>query len=160
MSILKQTEKLCSLAVATLCSRKRKFQAEPVFIKEFDSEGTVHLTRVLITEIYTNGQCVVTYPYDNEEQRSLADLCLDSLLHLLHLVEPEFDLTCSLDDYGVYAYPVSRFSRDASDEDIISDYMNNSNDDDPVRKYTIEEFLSYINDECFNDLGYWVRLLK
>ena len=22
------------------------------------------------------------------------------------------------------------------------------------------EFLSYINDECFNDLGYWVRLLK
>ena len=76
MGILKQTEKLCSLAVAALCSRKRKFQAEPVFIKEFDSEGTVHLTRVLLTEIYTNGQCVVTYPYDNEEQRSLADLCL------------------------------------------------------------------------------------
>ena len=66
MRILKQTENLWSLAVATLCSRKRKFQAEPVFIKEFDIERTVYLILVLITEIYTNGQCVVSYLYDNE----------------------------------------------------------------------------------------------
>ncbi len=73
---------------------------------------------------------------------------------------PEFDFVSCLDEYSVYAYPVSRFSRDVSDEDIISDYVNNFNDEDPVRKYTIEEFLSYINDECFDDLGYWVRLLR
>lgn len=28
-----------------------------------------------------------------------------------------------LSERGVYAYPVNRFSRDASDEDILSDYM-------------------------------------
>ena len=51
-----------------------------------------------------------------------------------------------LSERGVYAYPVNRFSRDASDEDS-------------VRKYTVEEFLSCINDESFNSLDYWVRLI-
>ncbi|MCG4726081.1 hypothetical protein [Phocaeicola vulgatus] len=160
MSVLKQTEKIRSIVVSVLCRKNRRFQSEPVFVMERCREKENNLTRVLLTEIFTNGLCLVTYPCYNEEQQSLSDICLDSLLRLLYLVEPEFDFTCSFDDYGVYAYPVSRFSCDASDEDIISDYMNNSNDEDPVRKYTIEEFLSYINDECFNDLGYWVRLLR
>lgn len=160
MSVLKQTEKIRSIVVSVLCRKNRRFQSEPVFVMERCREKENNLTRVLLTEIFTNGLCLVTYPCYNEEQQSLSDICLDSLLRLLYFVEPEFDFTCSFDDYGVYAYPVSRFSCDASDEDIISDYMNNSNDEDPVRKYTIEEFLSYINDECFNDLGYWVRLLR
>lgn len=160
MSVLKQTEKIHSIVVSVLCRKNRRFQSEPVFVMERCREKENNLTRVLLTEIFTNGLCLVTYPCYNEEQQSLSDICLDSLLRLLYLVEPEFYLTCSFDDYGVYAYPVSRFSCDASDEDIISDYMNNYNDEDPVRKYTIEEFLSYINDECFNDLGYWVRLLR
>lgn len=160
MSVLKQTEKIRSIVVSVLCRKNRRFQSEPVFVMERCREKENNLPRVLLTEIFTNGLCLVTYPCYNEEQQSLSDICLDSLLRLLYLVEPEFDFTCSFDDYGVYAYSVSRFSCDASDEDIISDYMNNSNDEDPVRKYTIEEFLSYINDECFNDLGYWVRLLR
>lgn len=160
MSILKQTEKLRSIVVSVLCRKKRRFQSEPVFVMERGSEDGNNLTRVLLTEICTNGICLVTYPYHNEERRSLSDICIDSLLHLLHLVEPEFDLTSCFDEYAVYAYPVSRFSRDASEEDILSDYENNSNAEDPVRRYTVEEFLSYINDECFDDLGYWVRLLR
>lgn len=64
-----------------------------------------------------------------------------------------------LSERGVYAYPVNRFSRDASDEDILSDYENSTNNEDSVRKYTVEEFLSCINDESFNSLDYWVRLI-
>lgn len=160
MSVLKQTEKIRSIVVSVLCRKNRRFQSEPVFVMERCREKENNLTRVLLTEIFTNGLCLVTYPCYNEEQRNLSDICLDSLLRLLYLVEPEFDFVSCLDEYSVYAYPVSRFSRDASDEDIISDYVNNFNDEDPVRKYTIEEFLSYINDECFDDLGYWVRLLR
>lgn len=160
MSVLKQTEKIRSIVVSVLCRKNRRFQSEPVFAMERCIEKENNLTRVLLTEIFTNGLCLVTYPCYNEEQRNLSDICLDSLLRLLYLVEPEFDFVSCLDEYSVYAYPVSRFSRDVSDEDIISDYVNNFNDEDPVRKYTIEEFLSYINDECFDDLGYWVRLLK
>ena len=64
-----------------------------------------------------------------------------------------------LSERGVYAYAVNRFSRDASDEDILSDYENSTNNEDSVRKYTVEEFLSRINDESFNSLDYWVRLI-
>lgn len=160
MNVLKQTEKMRFIVMLVLCYKNRRFQSEPVFVMEHSSEEKNNLTRVLLTEICTNGLCIVTHPYHNEEQRNLSDICLDSLLHLLYLVEPEFDLAGCLDKYAVYAYPVSRFSRDVSDEDIISDYVNNFNDEDSVRKYTIEEFLSYINDECFDDLGYWVRLIK
>lgn len=64
-----------------------------------------------------------------------------------------------LSEHGVYAYPVNRFSRDASDEDILSDYENSTNNEDSVRKYTVEEFLSCINDESFNSLDCWVRLI-
>lgn len=91
MSVLKQTEKIRSIVVSVLCRKNRRFQSEPVFVMERCREKENNLTRVLLTEIFTNGLCLVTYPCYNEEQQSLSDICLDSLLRLLYLVEPEFD---------------------------------------------------------------------
>ena len=47
---------------------------------------------------------------------------------------------CPLSGYGVYDNPVSRFSCDASDEDILSDYENSSNDENPVRNIPLKKF--------------------
>lgn len=59
----------------------------------------------------------------------------------------------------VFTYSIERFDRDASDEEIIADYER-GNDDEPTRKMTMDEFAALINDELFDDIHNWVRVIK
>ncbi len=60
----------------------------------------------------------------------------------------------------IFSYPIDRFERNASDEEIIKDYENNQNADSLVVKMTPQEFTALINDEMFNDMNNWVRAIE
>ncbi len=60
----------------------------------------------------------------------------------------------------IFSYPMNRFERNASDEEIINDYENNQDADSLVVKMTPQEFTALINDEMFNDMDNWVRVIE
>ncbi len=60
----------------------------------------------------------------------------------------------------IFSYPIDRFNRNASDEEIVNDYENNRNADSLVVKMTPLEFTALINDEMFNDTDNWVRAIE
>lgn len=60
----------------------------------------------------------------------------------------------------IFSYPMDRFKRNASDEEIINDYDNNQDADSLVVKMTPLEFTALINDGMFNDIDNWVRAIE
>ncbi len=60
----------------------------------------------------------------------------------------------------IFSYPIDRFERNASDEEIVNDYENNKSTDSLVVKMTAQEFTASINDELFNDTDNWVRAIE
>ncbi len=60
----------------------------------------------------------------------------------------------------IFSFPIDRFERDASDEEIINDYENNKDAGSLVVKMTPQEFTALINDEMFNDMDNWVRVIE
>lgn len=60
----------------------------------------------------------------------------------------------------VFIYPVSRFERNVADEDIIADFDNDEEHEFRTQKFTPDEFAEFINDECFSDTCYWVRIIS
>ena len=50
----------------------------------------------------------------------------------------------------IFAYSIEHFDRDVLDEFIV-DWDNRTDNDGRVRKMTIDEFLSLLNDEMFDD---------
>lgn len=60
----------------------------------------------------------------------------------------------------IFAYPISRFERNATDAQIVEDFNTNLQNDDPVLKFTPLEFTSLINDDMFNDQDNWVRAIE
>lgn len=59
-----------------------------------------------------------------------------------------------------YAFPLDRFNRNASTEDIISDYNERTGVELPVLRLTPDELAEMINDERFNDQEYWLRAVQ
>lgn len=59
-----------------------------------------------------------------------------------------------------FLYPEERFDRNATDEEIVTDYDNIDSPEPEVEKLTPDEFAEKINDEFFNDQGNWVRFIK
>ena len=57
---------------------------------------------------------------------------------------------------NVYVFPVEGFDRNVSDNTLIKACCENNS---VVRKYTPEEFAELINDECFIQINYWVRII-
>lgn len=60
----------------------------------------------------------------------------------------------------IFSYPMNRFERNASDEEIVCDYENHKDAESLVVKMTPQEFTALINDEMFNDTDNWVRAIE
>ncbi len=60
----------------------------------------------------------------------------------------------------IFSYPMNRFERNASDEEIVSDYENHKDAESLVVKMTPLEFTALINDDMFNDTDNWVRAIE
>lgn len=59
----------------------------------------------------------------------------------------------------IFTYSIDHFDRDTLDEFIV-DWYNRSDNDGRVRKMTVDEFLSLLNDEMFDDVHNWVRAIE
>ncbi|MBO7189271.1 MAG: hypothetical protein J6V55_01650, partial [Alistipes sp.] len=62
-------------------------------------------------------------------------------------------------DLWIFTYSIDHFDRDILDEFIV-DWYNRSDNDGRVRKMTVDEFLSLLNDEMFDDVHNWVRAIE
>ncbi len=60
----------------------------------------------------------------------------------------------------IFSYPIDRFERNASDEEVVNDYETNPDAESVVVKMTPLEFTALINDEVFNDTDNWVRAIE
>lgn len=88
------------------------------------------------------------------EQSHTYDICAKAIDDLEKAnIEPPKELFAFL-------YPVERFDRNATDEEIVTDYNNIDSPEPEVEKLTPDEFAEKINDEFFNDQGNWVRFIK
>jgi len=54
----------------------------------------------------------------------------------------------------VYVYPIEDFERNIPDNELIKAYCDGS-----VKRYSLDEFAELINDECFNEVNNWVRII-
>lgn len=59
----------------------------------------------------------------------------------------------------VFTFSIDRFDRDIADRDILADYER-GHSDEPTRKMSVEEFATLINDEMFDDIHNWVRIIR
>lgn len=59
----------------------------------------------------------------------------------------------------VFTYSIDRFDRNIDDSEIIADYEK-GHSSEPTRKYMLDEFAELINDEMFDDVHNWVRIIE
>ena len=59
----------------------------------------------------------------------------------------------------VFTYSIDRFDRNIDVSEIIADYEK-GHSSEPTRKYTLDEFAELINDEMFDDVHNWVRIIE
>lgn len=57
----------------------------------------------------------------------------------------------------IFTFPLEDYDRDVPTEKIIADYKEPYTE---IRKMTPEEFVEMINDEMFDDLSHWVRVVE
>lgn len=60
----------------------------------------------------------------------------------------------------VFLFPAERFSRDATDEEIIADYEIDEGLDPCVEKYTLDEFAAMLNDGDFVNQNMYTRFIE
>lgn len=58
-----------------------------------------------------------------------------------------------------YVFLASRLERNATDKEILTDYENHREENEPTRKFTPDEFAAYCNDGYFNTSGQHVRFI-
>ena len=100
--------------------------------EKFYAELSVHSRTLLV-----NRACEV---YNGSERRSSSSVVPDKELF-------------------AYVFPASRFERNATDEEILADYENNWDEDEPTQKLTPDKFAAYCNDGYFNTSGQHVRFI-
>ncbi|MEO3212766.1 hypothetical protein [Parabacteroides distasonis] len=100
--------------------------------EKFYAELSVHSRTLLV-----NRACEV---YNGSERRSSSSVVPDKELF-------------------AYIFPASRLERNATDEEILADYENNWDGDEPTQKLTPDEFAAYCNDGYFNTSGQHVRFI-
>ena len=54
----------------------------------------------------------------------------------------------------VYVYPIEDFERNIPDNELIKAYRDGS-----VKRYSLDEFAELINDEGFDEVNNWVRII-
>lgn len=63
-------------------------------------------------------------------------------------------------ELSAFLFPLDRFERNATDDEIIADWESDEEHDVPTRKLTPEEFVAECNDKMFADQVYWVRFIR
>jgi len=82
------------------------------------------------------------------------ELFADNLQHFNECVGKEQEK-----ELWIFSYSIDRFDRDVLDEHIV-DYYNREDNYQAVRKMTVNEFLSLLNDEMFDDVNNWERAIE
>lgn len=59
----------------------------------------------------------------------------------------------------IFLYPISRFSCDASDAEIIADWENGQTHHTKTEKYTCTEYAAHCNTETIHEQTYWTRFI-
>jgi hypothetical protein len=131
-----------------------------VFIEEEGDTGYPVYNRYQLLKVFPDGNCVVKSP-DSEDStpRHLSEINIDWLLTVWNYYT-ELKHTESKKELSVFLFPLKRFDRNATDEEITSDWENNQEDDLYVEKLTPDEFAARINDDAFNEQEYYVRFIK
>lgn len=63
-------------------------------------------------------------------------------------------------ELSVFLFPLNRFDRNATDEEIIADWESDEDFDVPTEKLTPDEFAAQCNDETFADQIFYVRFIN
>lgn len=140
-----------------------------VYVKE-DDAGTILYNDYILIKILSNSDtcfpsvaksCILRNPRTGEEEiHNLSEICIDWLVCIWERYEKQETLKQSK-QLWVFLYPVKRFDRNVSDEEIISAYYDDICEIRPeVRKLTLDEFAESINDGCLDLKTYWVRYIK
>lgn len=139
------------------------FLPHMVFVEE-EKDGMPVYNRYSLTEILPCGNCILANPVtDEKEERDLSEINIDWLVTLWirynELIYPK-KVYIEEKELCVFTYPLERFERNASNEEIITAWENTTDESLPVNKYTPDEFAELINDEMLNDRDYWVRFIE
>ena len=135
-----------------------------VFVEE-EQDGSPIYVKYQLTDLLSDGKCILVNPETNQsEERDLIEINLDWLITFwnwhLDLSGQKEEEAAEEKELFTFLYPVKRFDRNATNEEIVSDYENDEGADPCTEKYTPDEFAAMINDEEFADNEYWVRFIK
>ena len=141
-----------------------------VYVKEGDETGVFQYNDYILIKILSNSDtcfpsvaksCILRNPRTGEEEiHNLSEICIDWLVRIWERYEKQGTLKQSK-QLWVFLYPVKRFDRNVSDEEIISAYYDDISEISPeVRKLTLDEFTESINDDCLDLKAYWVRYIE
>lgn len=141
-----------------------------VYVKEKNEIGLFLYNDYILIKILSNSDtcfpsvaksCILLNPRTGEEEiHNLSEICIDWLVRIWERYEKQETLKQSK-QLWVFLYPVERFDRNVSDEEIISAYYDDISEISPeVRKLTSDEFVKIINDNNFDKQSYWVRFIE
>jgi hypothetical protein len=166
MSLQKKFNKLHQEIVDALC-RIEEFPEgllpHTVYVEEdgedSQKKGNSVYNLYNLIRIRKDGSCILENPETGkEEERQLNEITTDWLivvwdyyLDLSGTKEPE----PTEKELAVFLYPVERFERNATDEEIIFSWI-----DGYVEKLTPDEFATLINDVGFSGSVDWVRFIE
>lgn len=146
-----------------------------------ESETNRHLSEINIDWLMTaygyyqdlSEECeaLKTNLYNNPLERSLRLLLDVACLEITRFEESETYSQCvkalasseteaQSKELSVFLFPLDRFERNATDEEIIADWESDKEHNITTRKLTPDEFAAECNDEMFADQVYWVRFIK
>jgi|GEM_PF-1973557 hypothetical protein len=133
-----------------------------VFVEEENGKGEPCYTKYQMIDIDPVEKLCLINDKDTgfQEEISLETVSIDWLitfwnryLELSGIIEPEPK------SLYVFLYPAERFERNATDEEIISDFDTDEGQDPCVEKYTLNEFAALLNDGDFLNQNMYVRFI-
>lgn len=171
MTLYKKLEQLQNEFVAKLSAitdRPADWLPHLVFVEEEGEDcnggGFPIYNPYRLVDFTSDGTCTLRNEVTNEEEeRHLSEINIEWLqtvwdrYHELTLKpepeEPEKELCAFL-------FPLDRFDRNATDEEIIADWESEEDFDVPTEKLTPDEFAAQCNDETFADQIFYVRFIN
>ena len=77
-----------------------------------------------------------------------------------HIIKPEsFDESALSKELRVFLFPIDRFERNATDEEIIADWNSAEDRDIPIQCITPDELAAMLNDDDAGFSEQWVRFI-
>lgn len=165
MNLSHQLSNVTQNIIDAICSIKELpdgLLPHTVFVEGVSEQGDPIYRKYQLVDLdRVDKNCIVHDPLtDFQEEIELYNVNVDWLhtlwtryLELSGQKEPEPQTMT------VFLYPQKRFERHAKDNEIIADYESDEFHEQPVEKYTLEEYQAMVNDNDAVNAGMYIRFV-